>query len=107
MSDKKEWLELCNGIVEVFRSNLQDIFQKEEDDDNYMKQTILGSKFRAFVAVWTCFLDTQKSMINILALAIAKHRVEVHEESSKEVEKLEEVVSDEESEVATRGFWRA
>ena len=106
MSDKKEWLELCNGIVDVFRSRMEEIFQKEEDDDTYMNQTILGSKFRAFIAVWTCFLDTQKSMVNILALAIAKHRVEVHEESSKEVDKLEEVVSNEEEEIASRGIWR-
>ena len=100
-------LTLCREIAEIFYKALESIFIREYEDDNYMKQTILGSKWRAFWAIVVAVKNSFKPMVKVLALAIATHRLEVHADSNEsEVEKLTESATDEEIEMGTRGFWR-
>lgn len=100
-------LTLCQEIINIFGKALTEIFNRELEEDSYMPQTFLGSKFRASVAIWTAVFKSYRSMVNVLALAIATHRAEEHEENKdKEIASLTKVMSDEEIQTATsRGWW--
>lgn len=72
-------MNLIDELVLAFKTALTEVFTLEADKTkNYMNQTILGCRWRAF---WGIFVAVKKSnIINILALSIAKHRQENHNE---------------------------
>jgi len=107
MSEKDNCLTLCQELINVFGSELTKIFERELEEPNYMKQTILGSKHRARWAIIVAIYKSFKPMVNILALAISTHRANEHNENKeKEIASIKRVMTDEEIQKATtRSFW--
>lgn len=93
-------MTLIEAIVEEFKEALTEVFKREAEDEKYMKQTILGCRWRAF---WGIFVACKKSIIpmtKILALSIAKHREEEphNEDKSKTISSLTRSMTDEQIE---------
>lgn len=109
MSEKDNCLTLCQELINVFGKALTTIFERELNEPNYMKQSILGSKHRARWAIMVAIFKSFKPMVNILALAISTHRADEHNENKeREIESIKKVMTDEEIQTATtRSFWSA
>jgi hypothetical protein len=105
MEENKELL--YNEIANIFRDVMKEIFKRENNEDSYMKQTILGTRFRAFWAILTAFKHSFNRMYKVLALAIAVHRNDNHEEDkSKTISKLTRSMSGEDiTKADSRGGW--
>lgn len=104
--EEKDHMLLCEGIINIFGDALRSIFKREACDKKYMRQTILGSRFRAFVAILTAVVQSFGSMVKVLALAIAKHRFEHHNEKTiKTQESLKRSMTSSEIETATQAGW--
>lgn len=99
-------IDLCEKIINIFGEALREIFIKEAINPKYMKQTILGSRFRSFVAILTAALKSFKRMYKVLALAIAKHREESHNENTEKTQvSLTRSMSEDDIKTATAAGW--
>lgn len=104
--EEKDHMILCEGIINIFGDALRGIFKREAVEKKYMRQTILGSRFRAFVAILVAVLKSSKPMYRVLALAIAKHRFEHHNEKTiRTQESLKRSMTSSEIEKATTRGW--
>ena len=95
-------MNLIDTLVEEFKRSLTQVFNKELVDKNYMKQTVLGCRWRAF---WGITVAVYKSdMVKILALAIAEHRQKEHgENKTRTINTLSRSVSSSSS--RSTNFW--
>jgi hypothetical protein len=97
--------DLINELVEVVKESFHKIFNKEDKVAKFLKHNWLGSKWRATKGVFLIFKDCFRKVRNILALAIAEHRHDDHEQGNKkEIVKLKKEMSHDDIEKATRGW---
>jgi len=104
-------MSLIDQIVDVFRIKLTEVFTREADPTkNYMNQTILGCRWRAFWGITVAIHKSFWIMVKILALAIAKHREAKHgENKTRTITSLKRGMSNEQIE-ASEGvnvYWNA
>lgn len=78
-----EFEAIINSIISVIKEEAVKVFTREDQDPRYMNQTVLGCRWRAFWGILVIFKNSLKRCVNILAYAIAKHRVEKHGEDKK------------------------
>lgn len=98
-------MTLIDQLTNEFKKSLTVVFEKEANDDlNYMNQSILGCRWRAF---WGIVVAVKNSkIISILALSIAVHRKEHHKENkSRVIKKLSRKTGITESNVKGANFW--
>ena len=89
-------MNLIDQLTEVFRKALTAVFKREAEDKKYMNQSILGCRWRAFWGILVAIHKSFSSMVKILALAIAKHRVMKHgDNKSRTITSLTRSMSDE------------
>lgn len=80
-------MTLIQKIAAVFERELTKVFEREQKEDgkngrpNYMKQSILGCRWRAFWGIFVAVIKSFPEMVNILGLSIAVHREEKHNEN--------------------------
>ncbi len=108
-------MNLIDNLVNIFKEGLVYVFEREQREDgkngnpNYMKQTILGCRWRAFWGIVVAVNKTLPRMVKVLAMAIAKHRTAEHEEDrTRTIQSLKRSMSSEDIEKAsasTRAFW--
>ena len=104
--ENKDHMILCEEIIKIFAAAMRKIFSRENSEDKYMKQTFLGCRFRAFVAIAAAVKESFKPMYKILALAIAKHRTEKHGDSKeKTIATLSRSMTTSEIKAATNSGW--
>ena len=102
-------MNLIDELVLAFKTALTEVFTLEADKTkNYMNQSILGCRWRAF---WGIFVAVKKSnIINILALSIAKHRQEKHgENKTRTIKNISRSMTDEQIKASTSksSFWNS
>lgn len=78
-----EFEQIVDNIISVIKEEAVKVFTREEKDPKYMRQSFLGCRWRAFKGILVIFKKSLKRCVNILAYAIAKHRVEKHGEDKK------------------------
>ena len=74
-------MTLIDSLLQILREEIEAVFLKEKENKNYMKQTILGCRWRAFWGVLVMLKNAFPRMQKVLAYAIAKHRVEKHNDN--------------------------
>jgi len=96
---------LIENLLDIIRKVAQSVFKKEMDQKKYLKHNSLGSVWRAVKFILVIGAKSFKPMVKVLALAIANHRLEMHNQNNqKEVDKLKRRMSDDEIEASTRGW---
>lgn len=101
-------MNLIDSIVEIFRESLTTVFKREANEEKYMRQTILGTRWRAFWGIFVAVVNAFKPMVRALAYAIAKHRQEAHnEDKTRTLKSISRSMSNEELEKAaeTQAYW--
>ena len=99
-------LSLAREIAEIFYNVFNKIVIREQADKKYMNQTILGVRFRAFIAVLEAFRLSFLEIYRFLALCIANHRQVNHgENKAKTIEKLSRSMTSEMVTKATKAYW--
>jgi hypothetical protein len=97
--------ELIDNLVNVVKEKAFEVFDREKEDDDFLKHTFLGSKWRATKGIFIILKNSFKPMVKILALSIADHRLCTHgQNNQKEVDKLKRSMSDDEIKASTRGW---
>jgi len=77
-------MKLYEELGAEFIKSLKAVFEREHEEDgkdgkpNYLKQTILGCRWRAFKGLTIAFIQCLPTIVNMGGLSIAKHRQEVH-----------------------------
>lgn len=71
---------LVDVLVEVFKKNLLAVIEKEKNKKRFLRQTVLGCRFRAFCGFLITFKIALPEMVSIGSYAIAMHRMEKHDE---------------------------
>jgi len=100
-------MNLIDELVLAFKTALTEVFELEADKTkNYMNQSILGCRWRAF---WGIFVAVKKSnIINILALSIAEHRQREHNENkTRTIKSISRSLTSEQIKAskASTGWW--
>jgi len=73
-------MALVKLLSAEFEKSLTAVFEREQQEPKYLKQTVLGCRWRAFKGLTIAFLKCLPTMVNLGAYAIAKHRQEEHGE---------------------------
>ena len=67
-------MQLYEELGAEFTKSLESVFEREAKEPKYLKQTILGCRWRAFKGLTIAFVKALPVMVNMGGLAIAKHR---------------------------------
>jgi hypothetical protein len=95
---------LQNELVKMFKEDLKAVFKKEAKEKDYLPQEDFACCYdRAEAGIDAATIRVK----NALALAIAKHREDEHEENTlNEQASLMSDMGSHEVEVSTLGFWK-
>ena len=96
-------MKLSHELGKIFESEMTKVIQAEIDNPGFLGQEQFANcESRAFAGV-ACAMP---KIVKILALSIAAHREQEHQENHRaEAEHLSIELSPEEVEIGTRGFW--
>ena len=97
-------MKLSHELGKIFESEIQAIFEKEQNNPAYLPQELYPDAESRAEAILIAAIDNTKK---VLALAIATHRIEEHDDKKfqDESDNLKNELSPEEIEVGTRGWW--
>lgn len=100
-------MKLSHELSKIFEKEMEKVIQREIDDPDYLPHSYFeDSKIPCTDRATNMILDAMSSVINTLAFAIAEHRKEHHkEDTTVEVGKLKEILTEEQIEISTRGWW--
>ena len=102
-------MTLIETLAEVFeKEGLTKVFQLESKHKWFLPQTILGCRVRAYFGIQFAILFSFKSMVKVLAYAIAKHRTEEHkEDKTSTMESLSRSMTSEQITSSKSSWWGA
>jgi len=100
-------MTLIEQLTEIFKKALTRVFELEATKNPwYLRQTIFGCRVRAFIGIALAFHYARKELVKLLALAIAKHRAEKHNDNKeKTITTLSRSLNMSVSEVKASAFW--
>ena len=97
--------KLAHEIAKVFEKDLEDVFQKEIADKDYLNHEDFNNSLDRAEAILEAAAETAKKM---LAVSIAKHRKDKHgEDTEAEIDKYAEDLEPEQLEVSLQAWWQA
>lgn len=100
-------MTLIEQLTEIFKEALTKVFKLESEKNPwYLRQTILGCRWRAFVGITLAIHYAKGDLVKLLALAIAKHRSEEHNDNKeKTISTLSKSLDMSVDEVKSSAFW--
>lgn len=102
-------MTLIEQLVEIYKKALTKVFADEADKTKktpLLSQTIFGCKFRAWIGITYSDMLSKKERVKLLALGIAKHRQEEHQENRvNEIKTLSRSLNMTAKEVGSADFW--
>lgn len=101
-------MKLSKELAKIFQAGIEKVMQREINEIDYLPQSqFADSKTPCGDRADQMVLDAIKPVIDTLALSIANHREQTHNENHEiEIEELEKALTDSQIEVSTKGWWR-
>ena len=82
-------MKLYEELGQEFTDSLKSVFEREAKEPKYLRQTILGCRWRAFKGLTIAFVKALPIMVNMGGFAIARHReVEHKEDKTKTIKSI-------------------